>query len=200
MFPKFQIGRRQVDTEKEIAELEIEMKLGAGYFSQLIQQDDFTFFVRLTAIVEAVVNDTLSARIRVPGADVRDPGDAVSNFLARLPMQGKIGKLELLRSLGLVGDRHYRACTSLLRIRNLYVHNVANMPRNLSEIVGSAELFQILAGLGVKPSDLGTVEGLQIAFGIKLGLLVHIGQMISVCRVRRVPYSLLDAISPIVEK
>jgi hypothetical protein len=56
-------------------------------------------------------------------------------FVAGLPIGGRVGKVTLARSLGLLNEEQTHFIKGVATIRNRYAHNVRNMHRSLVDIL-----------------------------------------------------------------
>jgi hypothetical protein len=130
----------------------------AGTISSISQDPDYIATVKTYAVIEPMLNDLITAkppRTSFGSVTPVEQMESYSEFVARLNISGRTGKLALAKGLGLLDQHQVRFVESVARIRNRYAHNVRNMHRSLIEILteeqhGNAKVVEDVTGLSVK--------------------------------------------------
>jgi hypothetical protein len=100
-------------------DLEREFRLRRGFFHNLLDEDDWSFVVKVHALVEAGVAQLLTGTL----GDER-----LARVLERLELSNTtIGKLAFAKALGLMRKEELTFVRSLSELRNQLVHNVHNV-------------------------------------------------------------------------
>jgi hypothetical protein len=114
-----------------VAELQGKFGLPADFFKRLLQEDDWSFVIKLHALLEAVCSDLLVHRLNEPG---------LINIIGRLELSNKtFGKMAFIKELELLSYEGRRFVASLSEWRNNFVHNVRNCSASLVEIVSKMD-------------------------------------------------------------
>ena len=114
------------------------LEVPPGTISSIEQDPDFVATVKTYAVIEPMLNDLISARRPTPifGVLAGDQSnESFQTFVAGLSIGGRVGKVALARSLGLLNEEQTRFIEGVARIRNRYAHNVRNMHRSLVDIL-----------------------------------------------------------------
>lgn len=120
--------------EDEIDKLEVELGIPKGFFNSLMEDNDWSFVVKLHAFLESAVTILLTETV--------DP--KLENVLAQLEMSNKkTGKLAFLSALEILESRSYRFISKLSELRNELVHNVQKISFNLTEYVKNMDKQQL---------------------------------------------------------
>lgn len=115
--------------DKGILELEQRMGLSSGFFEKLIQEDDWSFIIKLHALFEGACTHLLLFHFQEP---------TLFEVLSRLELSNKsTGKLAFLDRLELLGKGDRRFISSLSEIRNTLVHDVTNHTFSLKEMLSA---------------------------------------------------------------
>lgn len=111
---------------KEAAEyLEGDLGLPHGFFFNLMKEDDWSFLVKLQALVETACTYLLVNALAQP---------SLEDALSRLEVaDSKKGKLALIKGLGLLEEKDRKFIKELAEIRNVLVHNVRNVQFSLGD-------------------------------------------------------------------
>src|SRR5882724_10809892 len=106
------------DSEKEeTLETALSRILGVAtdFFAALEKNDDWTFVIKLHALVEAALNHLIIARIGEP---------SLQKFVSRLETSNDYaGKLAVIRALELLPEKQRKFIKELSTIRNAFVHD-----------------------------------------------------------------------------
>jgi hypothetical protein len=114
------------------------LEVPKGTISSIEHDPDFVATVKTYAVIEPMLNDLISAQPpqSIFGAmSSAKPNEGFQTFVAGLSIGGRVGKVTLARSLGLLSDDQARFIDGVARVRNRYAHNVRNMHRSLVEIL-----------------------------------------------------------------
>jgi hypothetical protein len=118
-------------SELSFPTLERAIGLREGFFERLVDEDDWSFVIKLHALFEAACGHLLLFHFREP---------ELSEVVARLELSNKTtGKIAFLAALGLIGKRSRRYIAALSELRNELVHDVRNAEFNLAEWFVSLE-------------------------------------------------------------
>lgn len=106
----------QVEEQLErIRGLAVSLGLPERFFELLLREDDWSFVIKLHALLEAALAALLRDAIGRPEAE---------GFLARLPMSdAAAGKVELAKALGVLDKPYRRYLKKLSELRNHLVHD-----------------------------------------------------------------------------
>lgn len=107
-----------IHIDKGILELQEKLNLPKDFFKNLLQEDDWSFIIKLHALIEAACGSLLLYHFDEPG---------LKTIISRLELSNKTtGKIAFLKELELLGDNNRRFVSSLSEWRNNFVHNVQN--------------------------------------------------------------------------
>ena len=109
--------------------IEIQKKLGlpGEFFEKLLEEDDWSFVIKLHALIEAVCSSFILYHLREP---------ALEKIISRLEISNTtVGKVAILKALDLLGDEYRKYIRSLSELRNDFVHNVKNCHSTLPAII-----------------------------------------------------------------
>jgi len=115
---------------EHIRSLEELLNLPTGFFLRVLEEDDdWSFIIKTHALIESGTTRFLEA-VTTPTMP--------SAFLETLPLSGgRHSKLELLQLLGHLESDHVKFIKRLSHLRNLLVHNVANVGFVLADYLAS---------------------------------------------------------------
>jgi hypothetical protein len=126
---------------------EVELGVPLGFFEKLLHEDDWSFLIKLHALVEAASTNVLTEALNRP--ELRDQ-------LARTPLSdSESGKLPMMKSLGIVSTPYRGFIRKLSELRNRAVHNVEHTSMSLKSMVVDASKEKRVAladalGVGVR--------------------------------------------------
>ena len=112
---------------------EEDLGLPHQWFFSLMNDTDWTFVIKLSALFEGAVNHLLYHQVEKP---------ELAKFLAALSMRGATGKLELALKLGAITAEAKRLIDELTVIRNHCVHGVKNVSFTFSDYYGGLNSAQ----------------------------------------------------------
>ena len=102
------------------------MGVPEGFLTDLLDEDDWSYVIKLHAFIEAVATRTIVEHLQEPG---------LADFVARSGLQ--FGKLRMLSDLGLTGREVRRFVASLSKLRNALVHDVQNVQFDMAKHFGA---------------------------------------------------------------
>ena len=106
--------------EHDIGALEQDLHVSPGFFRELLEQgDDWSFVIRIHALVEAAVSHLLAEVIGHP--------EMVSLFAQLELSNAKTGKLAFAKELSCLESSERLTIRKLSELRNQLVHNVSNV-------------------------------------------------------------------------
>lgn len=126
--------------------------LPAGFYSRLLNEDDWSFVIKLNALVEAACSDALAARLNTP---------ELAASLASLDLgHKKHGKVALLRSLGAITREQASVLQMLYQLRNMLAHNISHVAFSFTSHVAGLDKQQLKifiqrAGHGIQEGPSG---------------------------------------------
>ncbi len=120
---------------------------------KLATEDDWSFVIKLHALVEAALTHLLTVASHKPTLDkvyaLLDTSDT------------KKGKLAFAREMGLLGDNYRRYVVSLSQVRNKFIHDVRNVGSTLETYMASLDANQISAF--VRDVSLGYDRNMEVS-------------------------------------
>ena len=102
----------------EIKQLEKNIGLSSGYYSKLLSEDDWSFIIKLSALLEAVATEALSIKF----------GDSrATESLSYLEYANpKSGKIVFLEKLEVITKEQFNFLKKLAELRNKLVHTISS--------------------------------------------------------------------------
>jgi hypothetical protein len=111
----------------EVRQLEKDLGLPDGFFEDLAQEDDWSFVIKLHALIEAAVTHLLVESVAKP---------SLRNVFSQIALSDtRTGKLAFADNLGLVDRDVRRFIRTLSQLRNEFVHNVSNVNIDLADLL-----------------------------------------------------------------
>jgi len=118
-----------------LEEFEKQLGLPSDFFHALLDEGDWSFVIKLHAVIEAATSHLLAATLG------RDDLLGIFSYLA-LGDQ-KTGKIAFGRALNVLSTSDRRFITSLSKIRNELVHDIRNASFSLKEYVAGMDSNQL---------------------------------------------------------
>jgi len=144
-----------------VARFEKELGLPEGFYvNLLVKEDDWSFVIKLHALVEAAVAHLLATNC----------GDKLLDVFVRLELSNNTtGKLAFAKALNAFDDDERKFIRSLSEIRNSFAHDVrqadATLPVYVSRLdVNQLKAFKDAVGPGIDPFEVGGVKVPEIDF------------------------------------
>lgn len=101
---------------KYLQTIEDRLGLKAGFVQGLMEEpDDWAFIIKTSVIVESALGQLLSESLL---------GDALDRHIRALPMDGRIGKIQLAQDLSLIGPRSASRIRAICKVRNDFAHGL----------------------------------------------------------------------------
>jgi hypothetical protein len=120
---------------EDVGELESRLGLPSNFYKQLLQEDDWSFVIKLNALFEGACTHVLTVRLHAP---------ELNEAFAYLELaNAKYGKVELLKSLGSITSEQAKILCSLATLRNTLVHNIANVGFSFKSHVADLDSNQL---------------------------------------------------------
>lgn len=160
--------------------LELEAKIGVreNFFKDLLEEDDWSFVIKLHALFEAACTHLLLFHFKEP---------ELTEIFARLELSSKTtGKIAFLGKLELLGKDNRRLVATLSEMRNSLVHDVRNAEFSLERMVAgfdSAALKQFALAFSpyeahIREFSLSADPKGQLGYAEKLQKAASVDQMI----------------------
>lgn len=113
----------------EITDFERKLGLPKGFYKKLLEDDDWSFIIKLNALFEAACTHVLAERLNAPTLTVA---------LSHLDFaNAKYGKIVLLRSLEAINSEQATFLRKLAELRNNVVHNILNVGFSFPEYISN---------------------------------------------------------------
>ncbi len=110
-------------------DLEAELGVTPAFFNGLLEEDDWSFVIKLHSLIEAAATHLLVEVLDKPEA--RD----VISFLEL--SNSRTGKIAFLNSMGLLDSNSKRFIKTLSEVRNKLIHDVSNVNLSLEQFVAN---------------------------------------------------------------
>jgi len=110
-----------------IIELELRIGIKEDFFLKLLEEDDWSFIIKLHSLFEAACNHLLLYHLKEPN---------LTDIINRIDLSSKpIGKLVFLEKLELISKEDKRLISKLSELRNNLVHDIKNYEFNLKNMI-----------------------------------------------------------------
>jgi len=120
--------------EETIAEIETNLGLKPGFFSDLRKDDDWSFLIKVHALMESVCSHLLTSYF----SDIK-----FKDIFSRLEMSDtKKGKVAFLRAAGLIIKEEASFIRGLSELRNEMVHNIEGIHFKFSDHIAKLDKQQ----------------------------------------------------------
>jgi hypothetical protein len=143
--------------DESVGKAEEYLQIPSGAISSIQHDPDYIATVKTYAVIEPILNDLIAARppTMTLAALGKHPKESFQAFVAGLNIGGRVGKVALAKSLGLLTDDQVRFIEGVATLRNRYAHNVKNMHRSLVDILteaqrGNANIVKEVTGVAIK--------------------------------------------------
>lgn len=107
-----------------VARLEEKLGVPKGLFNKLKDEDDWSFIIKTQALLETALAHLIKSAL---GRDELD------DFIEKLNLQGRSGKITVVKALGLLTDNHRKYLEQLAVLRNNVAHKIQYVTFTLSE-------------------------------------------------------------------
>lgn len=112
------------DARNPIFQLARDLGLPDTFLSDLLKEDDWSFIIKLHALLEAVLTHLLTHTFGKP---------ELNDIFSKLQFRGPTGKLEYIRALNLLNKNEIEFIDELTTIRNNLVHKIENVNFDLKK-------------------------------------------------------------------
>jgi hypothetical protein len=134
-----------------IRAFEEKLGLSPGFFERLLHEDDWSFLIKLHALVEAASTMLLTEALNKP---------ELADHFSRVPLSdSEQGKLSIMKALGVVDIRYRRFIRKLSELRNSAVHNIKYTNINFKNMVTEARIENRNALADALGAGVRSVEG-----------------------------------------
>jgi hypothetical protein len=119
------------EDQEKIAELEMKIGLKKGFCCKLLEEDDWSFVIKLHAVFEAALSRLICKQIGK---------DGLLDIISRLDTSNtSCGKLAFAKALGYIEDEERKFIRNLSELRNSLVHNISNSSFQFSEYLSQLD-------------------------------------------------------------
>ena len=113
---------------KSLQAIEDSLGLKTGFVQGLMEEsDDWAFIIKTSVIVESALGQVLSESLF---------GDALDRHIRALPMDGRVGKIQLAQDLGLIGPKSVSRLKAICEIRNEFAHGLKVLKLSVEDYFG----------------------------------------------------------------
>jgi hypothetical protein len=137
---------------QSIAELEQGIGLNKGFFISLLNEDDWSFIIKLHALYEAAISSLITEKIGQ---------SELNDFIAKLELGGPKGKMALAQKLGLLDREEIAFIQKLSEIRNDLVHYVGNTNIKLESYLAEKN-DKYFKTLGYSYKEMIDIDGISV--------------------------------------
>jgi hypothetical protein len=106
---------------------------------QIVHAEDWAFCVQANCIIEICVNHILEREVKTGTWRTSSQQNVLDDFWPSLPLNGRSGRLRLVRQLGVLPDIYCEFIEELTSLRNRYCHDARNLNLSLSELLASSD-------------------------------------------------------------
>jgi hypothetical protein len=113
---------------KSLQTIEDRLGLKAGFVQGLMDEpDDWAFIIKTSVIVESALRQLLSESLL---------GDALDRHIRALPMDGRMGKIQLAQDLSLIGTKSASRIRAICEVRNDFAHGLKVLKLSVADYFG----------------------------------------------------------------
>lgn len=135
MTDKFDIDKSSIQLDNGIIDLQNKIGLPKDFFKNLLDENDWSFVIKLHALIEGICSNLLVFHFNEPNLE---------KIFSRLEMSdASTGKLAFLLDTKLIDKIQCKYISSLSQFRNKLVHDVKNYDVNLKEMIKNYDSNQI---------------------------------------------------------
>lgn len=124
----------QAQITADIASFEHKLGLPQGFYQNLLDEDDWSFVIKLSALFEAAGTHALTVRLGYPQLE--------NSFSYLDHANTKYGKITLLKKLELITSEQSVFLTKLAELRNRFAHDVSNVSMTFEQYISSMDSNQ----------------------------------------------------------
>jgi len=134
MSDDFEINMDSVKIDKGILGLQSKLGLPENFFKDLLEENDWSFIIKLHALLEGACSKLLVFHFNEP---------KIEKIFSRLELSDiSTGKLAFLKELGLLGSESLKYIVTLSQFRNKLVHNVQHYDVDLKKMIAGFDKNQ----------------------------------------------------------
>ena len=122
------------EIQSKVDEFESRLGLAQGFYNDLLNEDDWSFVIKISALIEAACTHILSYKVRYP--------DLEDNFTYLEQGNKKVGRVALLKKIGALYENQTKALYALAELRNSLAHDVRNTNFRFDEHMASLDANQ----------------------------------------------------------
>ena len=101
---------------KSLQLIEDRLGLKTGFVQGLMEEpDDWAFIIKTSVVIESALGQVLSESLL---------GDALDRHIRALPMDGRMGKIQLAQDLSLIGPKSASRLKAICEVRNNFAHGL----------------------------------------------------------------------------
>ena len=119
-----------------------DLGLPPNFLYSIAGEDDWGFFIKLHALVEAAVDEALVSRMGQDKPPFQTDREALTKLIAKNNLDGRMGKIALLKVYGLCSEQTERSLRLLAEVRNAYAHRVTNISKRVEELEAGQKLIR----------------------------------------------------------
>ncbi len=124
---------------KSLQNIEDRLGLTAGFVQGLMEEpDDWAFIIKTSVIVESALGQLISESLL---------GDALDRHIRALPMDGRMGKIQLAQDLSLIGPKSASRIRAICEVRNDFAHGLKVLKLSVADYFGQmteAEFYTLV--------------------------------------------------------
>ena len=127
--------------KKILSEFETTINLPEGFYFKLLEDDDWSFIIKLHSLIEAAISYSLSESIKIAFSKYHPEGKInLTKVFSLLETSNKnYGKLAFLKALDIPHSKYRGFVLHLSQMRNKMIHNVSNVSMTIKEYYSSLE-------------------------------------------------------------
>jgi hypothetical protein len=125
----------RTEIQQKVDEFEERLGLPSGFYMQLLNEDDWSFVIKISALIEAACTHILSYKFRHPELE--------DNFSYLEQGNRKVGRVALLKKSNAIYEEQAKVLFSLAELRNALAHNIKNTNFNFDKYLDSLDKNQI---------------------------------------------------------
>jgi hypothetical protein len=134
----------------DVKAMEIKLGLPVGFYSELFSESDWSFIIKLNALLEAACAHALVVRLNAP--------ELMESFAHLEIGHSKYGKVVLLKKLGALTSEQGKVLQYLYELRNSLAHNITQVSFTFAAYIaslnsGDLERFVKNVGHGVQVTN-----------------------------------------------
>jgi hypothetical protein len=120
--------------QQKVDEFEEKLGLPSGFYTQLLNEGDWSFVIKISALIEAACTHILSYKFRHPELE--------DSFSYLEQGNRKVGRVALLKKCGALFENQAKVLFSLAELRNSLAHNIKNTNFNFDEYIKKLDKHQ----------------------------------------------------------